>query len=147
LENYFALASRFSGQSSVRFIFSVGPDEEAISTSGRGAMNTLFVRLNDVGRLAALMARAQVFISSDTGPSHIATLLGMRGLVLISGKTCVNLWYRANSTLELLQHRIPACETCEPEKRPRCNCSCVALFDVGKIEERVNELLKQGDSC
>lgn len=131
------LFAHFSKDDNLRFVLTLGPYEPA--SEMRWPHNVLTVRPNSVSHLAALMELAQCFVSSDTGPSHLAVELGLPGAVLVQPQARIDLWYPQRCSLHLLQEVKAACATCDPLMAPRCG-SClehIPFIQVAEIIERL----------
>lgn len=80
-EGYGEVAAALAREASVASVVTFGPDaaerrfaEEVVAASGGGAR--LAPETRSLGELAALLARCRLYIGSDTGPLHLASLVG-----------------------------------------------------------------------
>jgi heptosyltransferase-1 len=67
----------------LRSIINYGPGEEALAQQTVAASNGLAVGLfSSLSELMALARRARLFVGGDTGPMHLAALLGVKTVAL-----------------------------------------------------------------
>ena len=67
----------------LRSIINYGPGEEALAQEAASASNGHAVPLfSSLSELMALARRAQLFVGGDTGPMHLAAMLGVRTVAL-----------------------------------------------------------------
>ena len=113
--NYFAfvadtLARRFDAQ----IFLTGGPGEEQTVQAVMDAMHTLAVSVagkTSLGGLAALISRLDLFISNDTGPSHIACAVDCPS-VTIFGPADVRRWTPLNRHRHPVVRHPVACSPC-----------------------------------
>jgi ADP-heptose:LPS heptosyltransferase len=75
--NFASLARAFSSEGLVPLIaWGPGEEERAGEVAALSGGKAVMLPKTSIGALAALSARARVFIGSDTGPTHVAALLG-----------------------------------------------------------------------
>jgi lipopolysaccharide heptosyltransferase I len=87
--NYAQLADRLVEGFDARVVFTWGPSElemvrEIISSMRRPGQ--LAPRTDALGQLVALIRRANLFISGDTGPMHIASIMGVPQVAIFGPK-------------------------------------------------------------
>ena len=105
-----ALARRFDAQ----ILLTGGPGEEQMVQAVMDAMHTPAVSLagkTSLGCLAALINRLDLFISNDTGPSHIACAVDCPS-VTIFGPADVQRWAPLNRQRHSIVHHLVACSPC-----------------------------------
>ena len=134
MERYIDLFRYFLENSSVRFVCSAGPDEPSLN-SINWPKNVNLVRPCSIGYLAALMRNSQVFLGSDTGPSHLAVELNLRGVIIVQPTTRIDLWYPSPCSLDLIQKTRPDCADCDSTLKPKCkNCfEQISVQNVAKL--------------
>ena len=118
---------------------SLGPDE-ADAASAVWPPHITPIHPENITQLAALMALAQFFLGSDSGPSHIANELGLPGVCLVQSLARIELWYPQNSSLDLIQEIKPECDGCDPLNRPRCP-SCVAHLPPSCVIKKLDQYM------
>ncbi len=76
--HFAAAADRIAGETGAPIVVAWGPGEEALAEEVAGAMTSPAVVAPPmtIGQLSSLIRRSRVFISSDTGPMHIAWTVG-----------------------------------------------------------------------
>ncbi len=105
-----ALARRFDAQ----ILLTGGPGEEQMVQAVMDAMHTPAVSLagkTSLGSLAALISRLDLFISNDTGPSHIACAVDCPS-VTIFGPADVRRWAPLNRQRHSVVRHLVACSPC-----------------------------------
>jgi heptosyltransferase I len=152
-ERYAAVAAHAASRHGMRVILAGGPGE-LDRTSGaaieRAAPGTPLV--NQIGRdtlpeLLALLARASVLVTPDSGPAHMATMVGTpvvglyaatnpaRSGPYLSGRWCVNAYPEAAR----------AFRGCEPEQLPWNHKieepGVMDLIGVEQVNAKIDELL------
>jgi heptosyltransferase-1 len=79
---YGKLASRLA-ERGLRSIINYGPGEEILAQQAAAASNGAAIPLfSSLSELMALARRAQLFVGGDTGPMHLAALLGVKTVAL-----------------------------------------------------------------
>jgi heptosyltransferase I len=152
LERYAALATHAATRHRMRVILVGGPSE-AERRAGAAIVAAAPVALvNQIGQdtlpqLLALLARATVLVSPDSGPAHMATMVGTPVIGLyaatnparsgpyLSGRWCVNAYARAAR----------AFRGCAPEELPWGHKieepGVMDLIQVEEVTSRIDELL------
>ncbi len=105
-----ALARRFDAQ----IVLTGGPEEEQTVQAVMNAMHTpavSFAGKTSLGSLAALISRFDLFISNDTGPSHIACAVDCPS-VTIFGPADVRRWAPLNRQRHSIARHPVACSPC-----------------------------------
>ncbi|MDD5543942.1 MAG: lipopolysaccharide heptosyltransferase I [Acidobacteriia bacterium] len=144
VENYVLLARKIRDESSYQVVVTVGPDEQELAAdiSGRlpaGAVEIISTTLN---RLAALAARAQLFVGPDTGPFHIAVAVGTPVVGLFAPTDPVrNGSYRMQ---DIMIHQNRCGEFCH---RRDCGARrCITAIPVDHVWEALCSRLKSAGS-
>jgi len=83
-ERYAALARRLDGRAGLRPIVVWGPGEEALARAvvAGAAGAAILAPPTRLRTLAALLRRADLFVGADTGPMHLAWIVGCRVVAL-----------------------------------------------------------------
>ncbi len=87
-----------------------------------------------LGELAALLKRANLFIGTDSGPSHVASAVNTPSIILYSGTNDAKQWAPLGKKIIIIQKDIP-CKGCG---RLKCaNNICMDLITVDEVMEAV----------
>lgn len=150
-ERYAALATHAATRHRMRVILAGGPSEVERS-AGAAIVATAPAIVNQIGQdtlpeLLALLARATVLVSPDSGPAHMATMVGTpvvglyaatnpaRSGPYLSGRWCVDAYARAAR----------AFRGCAPEELPWGHKieepGVMDLIQVEEVTARIDELL------
>ena len=151
-ERYAALATHAAGRHRMRVILAGGPGETERSVGAAIVRAAGTPLVNQIGQdtlpeLLALLARATVLVSPDSGPAHMATMVGTPVIGLyaatnparsgpyLSGRWCVDAYARAAR----------AFRGCAPEELPWGHkIEEPGVMDLIQVEEataRIDELL------
>jgi heptosyltransferase-3 len=123
------IASGWRREHDGRVLILTGPAEEPCTS---GASLDAIVRNGRLDRVAALLRRAHLYLGNDSGVSHLAGLVGARGVVLF-GPTDPQTWRPLGGGVRVL-HSPDPCPACGPERL------CVHRMPVSRILEAVLEL-------
>jgi ADP-heptose:LPS heptosyltransferase len=93
--------------------------------------------------LAALLSRARLVLSVDSGPAHLAAVQGVPVLSLFSGTNRASQWAPKGSRVKVLQAHGVACSPCELSDCPYGN-ACMNAIEPGGVLRAANELLRAG---
>lgn len=88
-DRYAALADRLVAERGADVLVTYGPDERGVAESVVGRMSArgqLSPPTPDLQQMTALLARAALFVGSDTGPMHVASALGVPVVALFGPK-------------------------------------------------------------
>ncbi|GAC1425291.1 MAG: hypothetical protein NVS4B1_18300 [Ktedonobacteraceae bacterium] len=112
---YFAtVADRLAQRLDARILLTGGPGEEQTVQAVMAAMHTPAVSLvgrTSLGGLAALISHFDLFISNDTGPSHIACAVDCPSVTLF-GPADVRRWAPLDRQRHLIVRHPVACSPC-----------------------------------
>jgi heptosyltransferase I len=149
---YAALASHAAGHLRMRVILAGGPSELERRTGAEIERACSTALINQIGQdtlpeLLALLARATVLVTPDSGPAHMATMVGTpvvglyaatnpaRSGPYLSGRWCVNAYPQAARTFR----------GCEPEELPWPHKieepGVMDLIGVDRVSAKIDELL------
>ncbi len=143
--DYFAtvgdtLARRFDAQ----IVLTGGPGEEQTVQAVMDAMHTPAVSLagkTSIGSLAALISRFDLFISNDTGPSHIACAVDCPS-VTIFGPADVQRWAPLDRYKHPIVRRPVACSPCGYWECP-IDHRCLRWLSPGGVLMVATEMLQK----
>jgi ADP-heptose:LPS heptosyltransferase len=84
-----ALAEKLARKQGAQNIVFVGPEEESFTNEihQKFSDSTIVANLGEISRLSSVLARLDVFVSSSTGPMHMAAAVGTPVVVLYSRLT------------------------------------------------------------
>ncbi len=148
LENFARLGRQLQEEQGAHLLLFGGPDETALGAAlaekiGPGAIN--LAGRTSLKQSAALMARCQVYIGNDSGPTHVAAAVGAP-VVAIFGSSCPHRFHPGENTA-LVWHPLPCspCRTINHEERchvcifdePRC----LTQITVDEVQQAVQNRL------
>ena len=150
IEYFGDLACRLSDEPGVRIIVTGGRGEEARADAIVKATNGKAVSV--VGQLglkelAALCARASLFISNSTGPLHVAAAVGAPVIGIYPQLTPMSpmRWGPYTDRKRVYVPDKPVdCRECQNE--PKLGCPCMASISVDEVLKGAHELLESGGS-
>ncbi len=142
---YASVAKALAGEEGLPVVVTFGPaqDDREIADAVVGASGgaaRLAPPTRDFAELAALLSTSRLFIGSDTGPLHVASMVGTPVVQLI-GPTdpVVNAPYAATPSRTVRVH-VP----CSPCRRGCATASCMRLIPPVAILRAARELLADG---
>jgi ADP-heptose:LPS heptosyltransferase len=94
-----------------------------------------------ITQMAALIQHADLFISTDTGPSHLAGILAVPRIVLVQPLANIDIWYDCydNTHARYIRSSSDECRDCEGK---RCNHSCMVHITTNEVFRLSQELLQ-----
>ena len=115
-----------------------------ILDDNRGRRVRSLVGQTDVPELAAVLARAAVVVTNDSGPMHLADAFGRPQVVLFSGTDLESQWRPRRSPTRLLRRPTP----CSPCYRFDCpfDLACLDIPPEEVVENVLDLLADQGVS-
>jgi heptosyltransferase III len=127
---YLELVRRWRQRHGQRVAWLSGPAETHIG-GDLGSEAPVFQGLS-LAQVAALLRKATRYVGNDSGISHLAGVLGVRGVVLF-GPSDPSVWAPLGGTLEVLRGAAD-CPTCTPER------FCVHRLPVGEVIDTLGRL-------
>jgi lipopolysaccharide heptosyltransferase II len=97
----------------------------------------------DLGELGALLARADVLVSNNTGPVHIAAAVGTPVVDLYA---LTNPQHTPWQVPHRVLYRDVACRYCYKSVCPHGDTLCLAAVDPGEVVQAVRELVARVDA-
>lgn len=98
----------------------------------------------DLVELAALLARARVLVTNDTGPMHLAAAVGTPLLALFGSTDPAVCGPRGTGPARVLYEKVQ-CSPCYLKECPVPGHPCLDQFEVGRVERELATLLAAGD--
>ena len=139
LRHFIALANRLAETHPVRWI-SQGDDADLSKAVQR-------VKTNTLDELVRVLAGAKLFVGNNSGPMHIASALGIPGVILIgpSSPRWDPVWHRER--FELLREPRISCQPCDSATSPVNRClntltpmACLNRWSVDTVYAKVLSL-------
>ncbi len=93
-----------------------------------------------LGQLAALLKKANLFIGTDSGPSHIASAMSTPCVILYSGTNDPAQWAPLGKKIFIIQKDVP-CKGCQ--KLKCANNICMDLITVDEVMKAVDKVLNK----
>ena len=142
LENFVELGKRLHDTFQPLFILFGGPgDREKLEYLAQQFPGVKLVVAGETTVLetTALLARCHVLITLDTGPMHIAALIGTSIVALFSARQFEKMWEPFTSKAVIIRKKVP-CELCFLEK---CgNLACMKAITVNEVFEETVKKIK-----
>ncbi len=137
-KNYALLADRLMEEFGFAVIFTWGAQEYKLVEEIRSLMRcqAIVACETTVKRLIALLQRARLFIGSDTGPTHIASCLGIPTVAIFGPKDPAIYSPYGDNTV-VVRKDIP-CSPCS--KRTCDHVSCITSITPGDVFDAVRKL-------
>jgi heptosyltransferase-2 len=130
------LGSRLAGEREAAVVFAFGPRERDLAAeleawnAERGLPKPHIVFPRDVRVLGALFARADVAVTNNSGPMHVAVAAGAAA-VFIHGPTPVSRWQPPGEhTVPVFAEDVP----CRPCDSPRCRMDSLVCMESVSVE-------------
>jgi ADP-heptose:LPS heptosyltransferase len=126
-ENFAALGAWLERETQLQVVYSCGPGESSVLDALERTAGSPTRRLEGMalGRFAAALAGARLFVGNDSGPAHMATALGRPGVVIF-GSSSSRIWgpWRPRGTWRIVQNPYD-CNPCPGDRcyrfqRPEC---------------------------
>jgi ADP-heptose:LPS heptosyltransferase len=148
-EGYGAVARALRDQAGVSSVVSVGPARddrafaEAVVKAACGAAS-FAPPTPELGDLAALFARCRLYLGSDTGPMHVASLVGTPVVQLLGPTDPVENAPWPGTPSRSVRVQI----ACNPCRRGCAAATCMALLDPAAVTAAARSLLApRGTGC
>ncbi len=130
-DRFVDLSRRISGELGLRPVIMWGPGEEDLAAEIAGAVPGAIVPPpTGVTEAGALIGRMEVLVGIDSGPKHIAVLLGVPTVTLF-GPTDPRIWDPMNGLHRVLWKGLECAEGCR-EKKCRPN-RCMEIITVDEV--------------
>ncbi len=141
-ERHAALARLLKTEDGIRTVLTGGDEDEGlcaeVETASGGSALSLAGRL-DVRGLAAIAARAMLFVGSDSGPMHIAAAVGTP-VVALFGPNTPDRFAPRGSASRVIRHEYP-CSPCDQKECVRPEDNCMSAITVDEVLSAARDLL------
>ena len=117
--------------------------EKKILDTFRGELVHDFLDLTEktsLVELAALLKHADLFVGNDSGPAHLAAMLGCQTILIFSGTNDFRRWAPWTPKLRILHRPVP-CSPCEEETCPLEKQICLEEISTQEVFEALEEAL------
>jgi heptosyltransferase-2 len=142
-ERYAALADRFIAETGANVLLIGSPDELEVSREVEERMNHHPIMLTghtDLAQAVAVLSLADVLITNDTGPAHIAAALN-RPTLVIFGPTDPRTTRPFSPVAEIVRHP-PECAPCMLRDCP-IDHRCMTIISPDEVFRRASTLIKK----
>ncbi|KKO11942.1 glycosyltransferase family 9 protein [Pseudohongiella sp.] len=131
-QQFVALAVMFAARGYQLVLIGAGQRDSEVNTNIMRALASTGVTCVDLcnrltlAELASLLRRVEIMVGNDSGPSHLASALGVRGVVLF-GPTDLAIWRPLGRQTTTLQHK----HLCAPDcTRHHCQQQYICLQSI-----------------
>lgn len=141
-ERFAEVANRLVHRHGAEVVLTGGPDEVEIAGQVAALVDGPVVNLagmTSIGGLAALIAGFDLYVTNDTGPSHIATALGVPS-VTIFGPADVQRWAPLDRSRNVILHHPVPCNPCSFQTCP-IDHRCLLGIGVDCVADAAERLL------
>ena len=144
-ERYAELSRRLRASGIATIVLETPGDAARVAAFRDAGADAFVVPLPGLRRFLAVLARCDVFICGDSGPSHMATALDVPAITLTGPTNPANWSARLPTTLPIRRNAgCPACA--EGRGAKRAGHDCMGRISVDDVEQGVRALLRAGAS-
>jgi len=132
-DRFAAVADSIQIRHGMRVVFTGAPAEQELIQQVQGYMRTPSLSLcGELGLLqtAALLERASLYLGNDTGPMHIAAVMGTPIVAIFSARDFPLQWYPHGNGHVVLRQDVP----CSPCFKNVCDVGLTCLDRIGTDE-------------
>ncbi len=139
LDRFIELAGRISGGLGIRPVIMWGPGEEELAKRiAREVPGAIVPPATGVAEAGALIGRMKVLVGIDSGPKHVAVLLGVPTVTLF-GPTDPRIWDPVNSLHRVIWKGLDCAEGCrDKECEPN---RCMDMISVDEVFSEVRDVI------
>ncbi len=139
VDRFIDLSKRISGELGMRPMIMWGPGEEGLAAEIAGAVPGAIVPpATGVAEAGALIGRMKVLVGIDSGPKHVAVLLGVPTVTLF-GPTDPRIWDPVNSLHRAIWKGLDCAEGCrDKECKPN---RCMDMITVDEVFSEVSDVI------
>jgi len=141
-ERFSELADRLANELGVFVIFIGGKEDRTLVEGVMASMHTRALSTAgtfDLAESAALLARCQCLVSSDTGPLHLATAV-QTATIGLYGSTDPRRAGPVGKNARILARQLP-CVPCEEKHCPLATMACMSAISVNDVVEAVRSVI------
>jgi ADP-heptose:LPS heptosyltransferase len=140
-ERYARVVEGLYGEGGLRVLVTGGPGEEALAREVAGRVGIPVGGETTFGELAALVGRASVVVTNNTGTSHVAAALKRSVVTVFAGTNPPEQWGPWRTRSRLLTHPVP----CAPCYRRVCPIGheCLTGISPETVLGAVLDLLRE----
>jgi heptosyltransferase-1 len=119
-----------------------GPgEEEAAQSVARSVPGAICAPETGIARLSALISEVRLLVTTDSGPKHLAVLLGVPTVTLF-GPTDPIIWDPMDERHGVIYLDLP----CAPCKKQICSPNrCLSEIEPGDVMDRISDILGLGE--
>lgn len=142
-QRYAALADALTERHDLHVVVTCGPAERDVANRFRAAARRPYTLFVDpplgLGPLKALMQRARIMITNDTGPRHFAAAFNVPVVTIFGSSDPA--WTECRHSLERKVMTQLDCQPCMKRVCPLGHHNCMKMIEVGQVMAAVEELL------
>jgi ADP-heptose:LPS heptosyltransferase len=132
---------RILGERGIPVVVTGGPDERDLTAHVAGSTALDLGGRTDLAGLGALMRRAAVLVSGNTGPAHLAAAVGLPVVSLFSPVVPTIRWAPYRVPVILLGDQDAACKLSRARDCPIPGHPCLAGVAPAEVADAVERLL------
>jgi ADP-heptose:LPS heptosyltransferase len=138
-DRFIDLSRRISSELGMRPVIMWGPGEEKLAMEIAGAVPGAIVPpVTGVAEAGALIGRMKILVGIDSGPKHVAVLLGVPTVTLF-GPTDPRIWDPVNSLHRVLWKGLDCAEGCRDKE---CTPNrCMDMITVDEVFSEVRDVI------
>jgi lipopolysaccharide heptosyltransferase II len=144
LSNFISLIDILIKDMGARIILVGSADEVGMANTIEAQVKKEIINItgtHSLSQLAAVIKRADLMVSNDSGPMHIAAAVGTPVVALFSGADIPHLWYPFGNIHRVIRKEV----NCSPCFKNQCGeHRCMSEISVEEVFQAVRELLKKG---
>ena len=144
-ERFAAVAVELARREGATIILTGGPDEVETARAVAGVMGCELLNLSgrtSLGGLAAVIRRLDLYITNDTGPSHLAEAVGTPSITLF-GPADPHRWAPLDAERHPILHAEVACSPCGFTECP-IDHACLRRISSARVVALAERLLGKG---
>jgi len=144
LSNFISLIDILIKDTGARIILVGSADEVGMANTIEAQVKKEIINItgtHSLTQLAAVIKKADLMVSNDSGPMHIAAAVGTPVVALFSGVDIPHVWYPFGDIHRVIRKEV----NCSPCFRNECDeHRCMVEISVEEVLQAVRELLKKG---
>jgi ADP-heptose:LPS heptosyltransferase len=140
-ERYVEVVEGLAGQSGLPVIVTGGPDEDDLTRRVAGTAGISLGGETSFGSFAALVGRAAVVVTNNTGTTHVASALKRPVITIFAGTNPAEQWGPWRTPNRLLTHPVP-CAPCYKRVCP-IGHECLTVIAPGTVVDAALRLLHE----